>query len=204
MAPGGQMKAIVVYALAVASIVWHGGWEDVPRIDRLGHALGYYLQLGDKLPEELADVRVPGIPPALVWAIAYKESRFTERVEGRILKKFRARCELGETDYCPRPLGVMQVVPDRNTPYKPREILETEGSFAAGLFLLRYYRSHVGSDFVCAYGGSAGYCARSYERDVRDWQARYARVYDQLVGSGRCLEPSDLLQACLPDPDFTR
>lgn len=157
----------------------------------------------DALPPAVLCDGDPEVTPELLLGIAFVETRLRGDLEGRVLPRFRRACEAGTSTVCPRPLGITQVVPGRWLPFRADELREPAGAFRASRWALMELRRHVGAEFVCRYGGSPAHCATYYEARVRAAAARIRRVQQEVLLSGRCMEPADVrrlshrLQACI-------
>lgn len=181
------MLSTKVYAAAVAAFIVHtASWLDTH--ESTAHEFEYYYDIAAALPYGVVEGNDPQITPGLLMGMAYVESRFQPEAEGRILYKYREDCHRGERTYCPRPLGILQVVPTRAVPI-PRDLYtQADGGFLAGTYLLHLYREHTGRDFLCHYGGGP-HCARRYESKVRRVAQMMEETIAYIENNQICIDP---------------
>jgi len=189
-----------MWSLVMAVLVAFGG-----QLGRDHAQWDYVSTVLDSLP---AAVRCDGdseITPELLLSIAFVESRFEPTAEGRILRRFRDACESGQSEFCPRPIGIMQIVPGRWHGWSASSLRTARGGFAAGAWILKELRLNYGRDFLCMYGG-ARVCATQYENKVIAAKERLERALWHVTSNGQCVELDDAAYSaagCAASGDIT-
>lgn len=175
-----------VWSLVMAVLVAFG-----PTMKREHANYEYISELIHALPPAVRCDGDSQVTPTLLLAIAYTESRLQIDAQGRILRNWRAACEAGTSKLCPRPLGIMQVVPSVRLPWGAAQLMTPDGGFAAASWMLKMLRADFGDEFLCRYGGARGVCAETYARKVRSAHHRLELALWHIETSDRCLNIAD-------------